>query len=135
MQKRPRILIVDDETNIRRSLLVRLENSGYLVDAAENAAGAIAMYHAAIHAQEAYDLILLDIIMPGPNGLEVLDVIRREESSRGISKEARTPVVIMTAMTDSWEQDPRYDGCDDYIQKPFKTDTLMETIRKKVRKP
>ncbi|HTL48278.1 MAG TPA: response regulator [Verrucomicrobiae bacterium] len=135
MDVRQRILVVDDEPNIRRSLVVRLENSGYRVDTAENGQEALAFYQRALKEASPYDLILLDLIMPGLDGLGALDGIRQHEASSGISQKDRTPVVMLTALSGSWEEDARYEGCDDYIQKPFKTETLMEIIHKRIRPP
>src|SRR5277367_6187745 len=81
---RRRILVIDDEVDIRESLELLLSAEDYLVDLAENAAAGLLKFEAG-----AYDLILLDLMMPDRSGLEVLADIRQ--------RDRETPVFMMTA--------------------------------------
>ena len=84
---RGRILVADDEPHIRRILKTVLESGSFEVDTRPDGTAALE----AVTGTEHYDLILLDIMMPGATGLEVLEQIR------GIERLKSTPVVILTA--------------------------------------
>ncbi len=128
-----RILIVDDEPNICISLEVRLKQAGYLTDIAETGQEALDLYKRSLK-EKPYDLILLDIIMSGLSGLDVLEEIRKDEASRGIKFDKRIPVVMLTALKDSWKRDSEREGCDGYIVKPFKAEELLAAIKKYIKK-
>lgn len=83
MDHEVKILVVDDEDRIRRLLKMYLEREHYIVEEAEN--GEIALQLAK---EQDYDLILLDLMMPGMDGIEVLQQLRKEKA---------TPVAILTA--------------------------------------
>ncbi|WP_041488997.1 response regulator, partial [Bacillus pseudomycoides] len=83
MENEPRILIVDDEDRIRRLLKMYLEREQYTIDEADN--GDTALEKAL---QNDYDLILLDIMMPGKDGIEVC---------KGIREKKATPIIMLTA--------------------------------------
>ena len=76
---KPKLLIVDDEKNIRRMLVMILESSGYAVSEASSAEDAIA------HLAEApADVVLLDVRLPGMDGLEALKILRADHPSSGV---------------------------------------------------
>ncbi|MBO7744233.1 response regulator transcription factor [Paenibacillus sp. MWE-103] len=107
MQERAkRLLIVDDEDRIRKLLRLYMERDRYIVDEAED--GANALERALKHD---YDLIVLDIMLPGMNGLDVCRQLRRVK---------QTPVLILTASGNEHERLQGFEaGADDYVVKPF----------------
>ena len=111
-----RILIVEDEEKIARFVELELVHEGYEVDkAADGRAGV----ERALSAD--YDLILLDILLPQLNGMEVLRRIRREKD---------TPVILLTARDAVMDKVAGLDaGADDYITKPFAIEELLARIR------
>ena len=111
-----RILIVEDEEKIARFVELELRHEGYEVDkAADGRAGV----ERALSAD--YDLILLDILLPQLNGMEVLRRIRREKD---------TPVILLTARDAVMDKVAGLDaGADDYITKPFAIEELLARIR------
>ena len=114
----PRVLIVDDEENLRRTLSIVLHQEGYEVEAAASGADAIARLPQAI-----YDIVITDVRMPDPDGLAVLEEVKRAHPD--------TLVVMMSASgsTDLAIEAVKR-GADDYIAKPFRSDDLVLTLRK-----
>lgn len=114
-----KVLVVDDDTDIRELLVVDLEMSGYQVITAENGIQA-----EAVAVDELPDLIVLDVMMPGRTGYEVLTTLRADERTSAI------PVVMLTAMTndeDVWAGWAA--GADYYMTKPFDYDQLERFIK------
>jgi len=115
------LLIVDDETQIRRLLEMALRNGGYRVSAAED--GASALLRAVM---DRPDLILLDLGLPDMDGAEVLHRIREWSS---------VPVIILTVRDDDSEKIALLDGgADAYLTKPFSTGELLARIRSALRR-
>ena len=116
-----KILICEDEEEIVSLLRKELEHEGYAVSAAYDGVEAVRLF-----AQAHYDAVLLDIMLPGKNGLEVL---------REIRKSSAVPVLILTARGDVFDKVAFLDsGADDYITKPFDTLELLARIRRAVRR-
>ena len=114
-----RVLVADDEPHIRRVLTTILSKSGYLVDEAESGTAALELWHA----EQAYDAVLLDLMMPGATGLEVLETIRAAE--HGI----HTPVIILTAKGQDADRDAAFAaGADDFMTKPFSPKKLVARL-------
>ena len=100
------ILIVDDEDRIRRLLKMYLEREGYMVDEAENGEQALEMAF-----ENDYHCILLDIMMPEKDGLQVCGEIREKK---------QTPIILLTAKGEEANRVQGFElGADDYIVKPF----------------
>lgn len=111
-----RILIVEDEAKIARFVELELTHEGYEVDkVADGRTGE----EAALSGD--YDLILLDVLLPELNGMEVLRRIRRESDVPVIMLTARDAVMDKVAGLDA--------GADDYITKPFAIEELLARIR------
>ena len=111
-----KILIVEDEAAIARFVELELRHEGYAVDKTEDGRSGLDQALA-----EAYDLILLDIMLPGLSGLEVLRRLRREKD---------TPVILLTARDTVMDKVSGLDmGADDYITKPFAIEELLARIR------
>ena len=112
-----KILIIEDEKPIARFLELELSHEGYLVDIAYD--GRIGLEKAV--ADDQYSLILLDIMLPGINGIEVLRRIRQTIS---------TPIIMLTALDEVTDKVMGLDtGADDYITKPFVIEELLARIR------
>tara|TARA_R110002110_G_scaffold147129_1_gene337261 strand:- start:77115 stop:77897 length:783 start_codon:yes stop_codon:yes gene_type:complete len=118
------ILVVDDEMPIRDMLTMALEAGGYDVLQAENAQDA----HALIIDQKP-DLVLLDWMMPGTSGLELLRRLKRNELTEMI------PVVMLTAKTEEDDTIAGLEsGADDYIIKPFSPRELVSRVKAVLRR-
>jgi sigma-B regulation protein RsbU (phosphoserine phosphatase) len=104
-----RLLVVDDNVENRDLLHRRLSRRGYRVETAEDGEGALQAV-----AEGGFDLVLLDILMPGMNGLEVLERIRRDHAAGDL------PVVMVTALSESEDVVTALElGANDYITKPI----------------
>lgn len=111
------ILIVEDEEKLARFVELELLHEGYQVTKSGNGREALSMAE-----KERFDLILLDILLPGLNGLEVLRRLMQE----GIS----TPVILLTARDAVMDKVAGLDaGAVDYITKPFAIEELLARIR------
>ncbi|CAI8258259.1 MAG: Phosphate regulon transcriptional regulatory protein PhoB [SAR92 bacterium MED-G29] len=118
------ILLVDDEAAIRDMLSLALEAADYNVLVAENAQQA----HATIIDRHP-DLVLLDWMMPGTTGLELLRRLKRDELT------AKIPVIMLTAKTEEDSKISGLDaGADDYISKPFSPRELMSRVKAVLRR-
>ncbi len=116
---RRRILIADDEPHIRRILQTVLELDGFEVDLRRDGTDALEAITSGVH----YDLILLDIMMPGATGLEVLGKIREMDERKS------TPVVILTAKGQDADRQAAFSlGADDFLTKPFSPKKLLARI-------
>ncbi len=121
MGKRPLILAVDDEETILKLLRVNLSVDGYHVITASNGISALELL-------EEYkpELVILDIIMPGLDGFQVLDLIRQRSG---------VPVIMLTAKDDvTCLQRTLTAGADDYVTKPFSIFELSARVRTKLRR-
>ncbi len=111
-----RILIVEDEEKLRRVLELQLASLGYEVEKAGSAEAGLKL---ADHA----DLVLTDLKLPGIDGLQLLEQIRRQN--------AHTPVIVMTAFgTVETAVEAMKSGANDFLLKPFSLDHLTAVIRK-----
>jgi len=116
-----RLLVVEDEPDIRDALSMSLSDDGYAVDTAED--GEIGLYKAL---NWDYDVILLDIMMPGLDGWQVLEKLRKEKS---------TPVLMLTALGHVDDRVRGLDlGSDDFVVKPFDMDELSARVRAIIRR-
>lgn len=125
-----RILVVDDEEMITKSLSIRLTKQGYETEVASDGEGALGKFVVA-HDKLPYDMLILDIMMPGLDGLELLKAIRREEELRGIAYGDGVPIIMLTALKQDWFKSFEA-GCDDYIIKPFESDVLLAKVKEKI---
>ena len=117
--KTPLILIVDDEPNIVMSLEFLMRKNGYQVSIARNGTEALAAI-----AQTAFDLVLLDVMMPDVDGYQVCRKLRERPD------QASTKVIFLSAKSREADVQKGYEvGADLYISKPFSTRQLMEKVR------
>ena len=111
----PRILVVDDDATVRTLLRRMLTIEGYAVDEADDGASAMEKVGA-----WSPDLLLLDIMMPGQDGLDVLESLRRTSA---------VPVILLTAKGEEADRVLGFRfGADDYVVKPFSTAELTARI-------
>ena len=116
------ILIVEDEPKIARFVSLELEHDGYKTTVISDGREALA---AAI--DNDYDLIVLDVMLPSLNGIEILRRIRQIKD---------TPVIILTARDQIVDKVAGLDiGANDYMTKPFAIEELLARIRANIRKP
>lgn len=121
MEKEVKILIVDDEERIRRLLKMYLERENYQID--EAADGNTALKKAL---DNDYDLILLDIMMPGKDGIEVCKELREKKA---------TPVIMLTAKGEEANRVQGFEvGTDDYIVKPFSPREVVLRVKALLRR-
>lgn len=112
-----KLLVVEDEKGLREALIRALTDEGYLADGAADGEEGYELIRTGL-----YDLVILDIMMPVMDGLEVLRRIRKD----GIS----TPVILLTARSSVEDKVTGIDkGADDYMTKPFAMKELLARIR------
>jgi two-component system KDP operon response regulator KdpE len=117
----PRILIVDDEPQLRRALRRALEGHGYAVREAEDGASALAEVQAFKP-----DVVLLDLVLPDMSGVDVCRELRRDH---------QTPVIVLSILGDERTKIEALDqGADDYLTKPFAIGELLARIRVALRR-
>lgn len=112
-----RLLLVEDEAKVASHIKKGLGEEGYAVDVVNNGAeaGDMAMTYG-------YDLIILDVMLPGKNGIQVLKELRDNKNY--------TPVILLTAKNSTEEKISGLDlGADDYLTKPFEFEELCARIR------
>ncbi len=118
-----RLLIIEDEKNLAESLKKVLQTEGYAVDIALTGDEGYEMAFG-----EEYDLIILDLGLPGMDGLRITEELRKERNS--------TPVIMLTAKdtTQDKVKGLKY-GADDYLVKPFEFEELLARIQALLRRP
>ena len=116
-----KILVVDDEKLLVKGIKFNLENEGYTVECCYDGATAVQMA-----AQGGYDLIILDLMMPGLDGLEACQRIRQTST---------VPIIMLTAKSEDADKLLGFEsGADDYITKPFNILELKARIRALIRR-
>lgn len=119
-----RILIVEDEPEIREMIRYILEPQGYLLSEADNAQDARRAL-----GEQTFDLILMDWMLPGRSGLEFTQEIKQK------SQKSYPPVIMLTARADESDKvDGLNSGADDYITKPFSPRELAARIKAVIRR-
>jgi two-component system alkaline phosphatase synthesis response regulator PhoP len=116
------ILLVEDEENLHEALKLNLELEGYVVSSAYDGTEAVKAVQ-----QEYFDLIILDIMLPGLDGLTVLESIRIQNNE--------VPVLILSAKNSSADRVLGLKkGADDYLTKPFNLEELILRVQKLIEK-
>jgi diguanylate cyclase (GGDEF)-like protein len=122
-----RVLVVDDDRNLRQIIVTNLELGGFDVIAAASGADALR----ALDEHSAIDLVLLDVMMPNMDGYEVAKKIRAHASPIV----SHVPIIMVTAKGETEDKLRGFDaGADDYITKPFGAQELLARVRAKIRR-
>ncbi|OBZ14255.1 DNA-binding response regulator [Bacillus sp. FJAT-27264] len=117
------VLVIDDEERISRLLQLELSHEGYEVEIAHDGREGLELALG-----QSWDIIILDIMMPGLNGVEVLRRLRKADET--------TPVILVTARNTTPDIVSGLDqGANDYITKPFEIEELLARIRAHIRTP
>jgi two-component system, OmpR family, alkaline phosphatase synthesis response regulator PhoP len=123
MQKR--VLIIDDEPSVGTLIKINLKGKGFAVETAESGAEGIRRAEA-----ERFDLVILDVALPGMNGIEVCRALRELESY------GDTPIVMISSRSDSLTiTSAREAGASDYLPKPFTFAELIGRIEDLLLRP
>jgi DNA-binding response OmpR family regulator len=118
-----KLLIIEDDLKIGMALRQGLEQESYIVDMSND--GEVGYDLAS---EENYDLIILDLMLPRMNGLEICRKLRSEKN--------KTPILMLTAKTEVEDRvDGLNSGADDYLGKPFSFDELLARVRALLRRP
>ncbi|MBM9433840.1 MtrAB system response regulator MtrA [Flaviflexus equikiangi] len=116
-----RILVVDDDPSISEMVAILLESEGFGVTICPDGLSVLPLYRA-----ERPDLVLLDVMLPGMNGVQVCQALRDESD---------VPIIMMSALTDSVDVIAGLEaGADDYVTKPFENSVLMARIKARMRR-
>ena len=117
-----RVLLVEDEQLLAKSLQAGLSREGFVVDVVHD--GITGLWAAT---ENSYDVIILDILLPGLNGYKVLEKLR--------DRKIWIPVMMLTAKDGDYDQTDAFDlGADDYLTKPFRLVVLVARLRALVRR-
>lgn len=121
MSENQRILVVDDEDRIRRLIRMYLEREGYEIEEAED--GDTALTKAL---ETDYDLILLDLMLPGMDGIDVCEQVRKKKA---------TPIIMLTARGEEANRIQGFEvGADDYVVKPFSPREVVHRVKALLRR-
>ncbi|CVK18757.1 MULTISPECIES: response regulator [Sporomusa] len=119
-----KILVIDDELNIRELIKFNVEKAGYKVLEADNGQTAVAVTKA-----EQPDLVVLDLMLPGMDGLEVCRIIKNSRETAAI------PIIMLTAKNEEIDKILGLElGADDYLTKPFSPRELVARIKAVLRR-
>src|SRR5688500_14969951 len=114
-----RVLVADDDPDIRELVRFKLEQSGHEVTTVSDGDAALA----AVRAEGPYALILLDVMMPRRSGIEVCEALRSDPATRSV------PILLLTAAAQEADVDRGFAaGADDYIVKPFSPRELSSRV-------
>ncbi len=117
----PKILVVDDDEALAEMLAIVLANEGYEARTCHDGAAALDVFR-----DYGPDLVLLDLMLPGRDGVDVC---------RDIRAESDVPIVMLTAKSDTIDVVSGLEaGADDYVAKPFKTQELVARVRTRLRR-
>lgn len=122
MSTNPRIIVVEDDPEIRRLLLARLQADGFRVDVADDGVA----LDRVLAAKDFPDLIVLDLMLPGEDGFSIC---------RRLRARSRVPIIMLTARGEDVDRIVGLElGADDYLPKPFNTRELIARIRAVLRR-
>jgi two-component system OmpR family response regulator/two-component system alkaline phosphatase synthesis response regulator PhoP len=121
----PRILVVEDEPHIRELVCLHLSHEGYTCDGVGDGQQALKLAEA-----ERFDLLVLDVMIPGLDGLSLCRAVRNGQTNRDV------PILMLTARRDEADKGVGLEsGADDYLTKPFGVRELVARARALLRRP
>lgn len=121
MDRRPRVLVIDDEHSLRRLLRLYLEKEGYTVLDADNGIDGLSLLR-----RREIDLALIDVMLPGLDGFEIVRRIRTESA---------VPIILLTARGEEAHRVTGLElGADDYVVKPFSAPEVVARVRANLRR-
>ncbi len=121
MKSQPWVMVVDDEPTIREVMTTYLERDGFRVDTASTGTQAVEMLRRGLP-----DLLILDLMLPGVGGLNILKELRTNSN---------VPVIVLTARTEEADRIIGLElGADDYVSKPFSPRELVARVRSVLRR-
>jgi len=124
MELKSRILVVDDEQDILQLVTYNLKKEGYLVEEAHTGDAALRMVR-----ERPYQLILLDLMLPGLSGMELCRIFKNDPGT------AHIPIIMLTARSEEMDKVMGLEtGADDYITKPFSVRELMARVKSVLRR-
>jgi DNA-binding response OmpR family regulator len=114
-----RLLVVEDEVDINDMIVHHLKSEGYDVASALTAEDALESL-----LRDSFDLVILDILLPGMDGWELCEKIRNSENNRLV------PIIFLSALSSEADRVKGFDlGCDDYLNKPFSPRELVSRVK------
>ncbi|MDP8264636.1 MAG: response regulator [Candidatus Aceula lacicola] len=125
-----KVLVVDDNKN-NCDLLVSTLDGLAVCDVCESGEEGLAAYKKSIEEKSPYSVILLDVAMPGIDGIDVLKSIRNKEEDRGVLEGKGVPIFMVTAHKEPF-MDAFNIGCTEYILKPIEPDKVILKLKEKL---
>lgn len=127
MSDTPKILVVEDESTVRRVIRQYLEREGYQVIEADNGGQALKLLH-----EEQPDLLILDIMLPGIDGYTIARSLRRPVEDSNVQN---IPIIMLTARSEETDRITGFEvGTDDYVTKPFSPRELVMRVKALLRR-
>jgi phosphate regulon transcriptional regulator PhoB len=124
MGPKQRILVVDDEQDLLQLVTYNLKKEGFLVEEAQSGDEALRMVR-----ERPYQLVLLDLMLPGLSGMEVCRILKRDPETAGV------PIIMLTARSEEMDKVTGLEtGAEDYITKPFSVRELLARVRSVLRR-
>jgi len=124
-EQQKKIIIIDDEPSVGTLLKINLKHKGYSIATAESGVEGIAKAEA-----EQFDLIILDVALPGMNGIEICRTFRENKNYLEI------PIVMISSRSDNLTiEQTRCAGASDYLVKPFTFEELIQKIEDHLARP
>ncbi|MDR1531008.1 MAG: response regulator transcription factor [Clostridiales bacterium] len=121
------VLIIEDEVKLARFVELELRYEGYGVDVAHDGRGGLRLFR-----EKAFDIVLLDLMLPGIDGMEIVKILRGGSDS---SVRTDVPIIMLTAKGEITDKVTGLDsGADDYITKPFVIEELLARMRAALKK-
>ncbi len=119
-QPTPFALVVDDSSTVRTQITLELKLLGIKVDAAESGEQAFELL-----TQKNYDMIFLDVVLPGVDGYQICKTIKKDKATK------KTPVIMLTSKSSPFDRiKGALAGCDTYLTKPVKQSSFQKTVKK-----
>ena len=124
-EDRYRALVVDDSMAVRKQIGLALERARIAAEFADSGERALALVE-----DGGYDIVFLDVVMPGLDGYDVCKAIKRDRSKKHI------PVVMLTGRSSPFDKvKGKLSGCDTYLTKPVSRDDFVHTLKKYLKEP